>query len=403
VFLQNIRPAEKLYFLTFFSDEHMNQRILSSLAAVLVVATLGMPTASQADPLTGSATELDSDAEPPSSPSNPSEFNPVTTDSEGGDASQVQTVSTEVVKVGERQSGQVLETAEEIVAQIQPHEMAGRQAATLYIRSIPVLTFLGDDQPTPADESTSVGSEPTEVLIASTKIGSRPSDTDDTPGLHSLGLLAEVTAVQDQTDPVWRATTMAARVNQLHREGVDAASITVEWREGDRYIILLGNEEFAELNANTRLPDSTQDQAEDALQATNRLRRLLGNAEPLREVRGMPRPQPRQVARAAVQFRTSGLASWYGPGFHGNRSASGEIFDQNALTAAHRTLPFGTRVRVTNLETGQEVVVRINDRGPFHGNRVLDLSAGAARAIGLMQMGVAPVQMDVLDSSSAQN
>lgn len=382
----------------------MNQRILSSLAAALVMATLGMPMASQADPLTGSATELDSDAEPPSNSSNPSEFNPVMASSEGGDTSQSQTVSTEVVKVGERQSGQVLETAEEIVAQIQPHEMAGRQAATLYIRSIPVLTFLGEDQPTPVDESTSAGSAPTEVLIASTKIGSRPSDTDDTPGLRSLALSAEATAAQDQTDPVWRATTMAARVNQLYREGVDATSITVEWREGDRYVILLGNEEFAELNANTRLPDTTQDQAEDALQATNRLRRLLGNAEPLREVRGMPRPQPRQVARAAaVQFRTSGLASWYGPGFHGNRSASGEIFDQNALTAAHRTLPFGTRVRVTNLETGQEVVVRINDRGPFHGNRVLDLSAGAARTIGLMQMGVAPVQMDVLDSSNSQN
>ena len=79
----------------------------------------------------------------------------------------------------------------------------------------------------------------------------------------------------------------------------------------------------------------------------------------------------------------SGMASWYGPGFQGRRTASGEIFNTNALTAAHRTLPFGTRVRVVNKRNGRSVVVRINDRGPFVRGRVIDLSKSAARALGV--------------------
>jgi rare lipoprotein A len=84
-----------------------------------------------------------------------------------------------------------------------------------------------------------------------------------------------------------------------------------------------------------------------------------------------------------------GVASWYGPGFQGRLTANGERFNTNSLTAAHRTLPFGTRVRVTNAKTGRSVVVRINDRGPFTKGRVIDLSKAAARAIGVA--GVAQV------------
>ncbi len=83
----------------------------------------------------------------------------------------------------------------------------------------------------------------------------------------------------------------------------------------------------------------------------------------------------------------SGKASWYGPGFHGRRTASGERFDTNELTAAHRTLPFGTRVRVVNKKTGQSVVVRINDRGPYAHGRVIDLSRASAQAIGISGVG----------------
>ena len=78
-----------------------------------------------------------------------------------------------------------------------------------------------------------------------------------------------------------------------------------------------------------------------------------------------------------------GVATWYGPGFAGRRTASGERFNPQAMTAAHRTLPFGTRVTVTNERTGRSVIVRINDRGPFGHGRVIDLSKGSAEALGI--------------------
>jgi rare lipoprotein A (peptidoglycan hydrolase) len=87
-------------------------------------------------------------------------------------------------------------------------------------------------------------------------------------------------------------------------------------------------------------------------------------------------------------------ASWYGPGFHGQATASGETFNQHALTAAHRTLPLGTEATVTNLETGQSVTVTINDRGPYVPGRHLDLSQAAAKQIGLLKKGVAKVQLE---------
>lgn len=86
-----------------------------------------------------------------------------------------------------------------------------------------------------------------------------------------------------------------------------------------------------------------------------------------------------------------GLASWYGPGFHGRRTANGERYDMHALTAAHKTLPFGTKVRVRSVHTGKEVVVRINDRGPYKHSRIIDLSLGAISALGLRHRGVTEV------------
>lgn len=90
----------------------------------------------------------------------------------------------------------------------------------------------------------------------------------------------------------------------------------------------------------------------------------------------------------------TGTASWYGPRFYGRKTASGEIFTKRALTAAHRTLPFGTKLRVTNQNTGQSVVVKVNDRGPFTGNRVLDLSHAAASAIGMIDSGLCKVKIE---------
>jgi rare lipoprotein A (peptidoglycan hydrolase) len=94
--------------------------------------------------------------------------------------------------------------------------------------------------------------------------------------------------------------------------------------------------------------------------------------------------------------RQAGLASWYGPGFHGRRTASGTVYTGTALTAAHRSLPFGTLVRVTNLENGRQVVVVIDDRGPFIRGRIIDLSVAAARRLGMVRDGVAPVRIKVI-------
>ena len=93
----------------------------------------------------------------------------------------------------------------------------------------------------------------------------------------------------------------------------------------------------------------------------------------------------------------SGSASWYGPGFHGRKTANGERYDMHGLTAAHRSLPFGTKVRVTNRKNGKSVVVRINDRGPYAGGRVIDLSRGAAQAVSMIDSGVVPVNLEVLN------
>jgi rare lipoprotein A len=106
-------------------------------------------------------------------------------------------------------------------------------------------------------------------------------------------------------------------------------------------------------------------------------------------------PLPRAVP-GEIRNGETGLASWYGHPYHGRPAANGEIYDMEALTAAHRTLPFGAWVRVVNLNNGKTVDVRIIDRGPFVENRIIDLSHAAAAAIDLIGPGVAPVRLDIL-------
>lgn len=101
------------------------------------------------------------------------------------------------------------------------------------------------------------------------------------------------------------------------------------------------------------------------------------------------------------EFYAEGYATWYGKGFHGRNTASGEIFDTTKYTAAHKTLPFGTFVRVTNLQNNLSVVVKINDRGPFHKNRIIDLSKGAAEHINMVYAGVAKVKLEILQQQKA--
>jgi rare lipoprotein A len=97
-----------------------------------------------------------------------------------------------------------------------------------------------------------------------------------------------------------------------------------------------------------------------------------------------------------------GSCSWYGPGFHGRRTANGEVFDTHALTAAHPTLPFGSELEVTNHKSGKKVRVRVNDRGPFIHNRILDLSYAAARSIDLVRTGTADVAIRLVDVEDAK-
>ncbi len=95
-------------------------------------------------------------------------------------------------------------------------------------------------------------------------------------------------------------------------------------------------------------------------------------------------------------YRAEGQASWYGTKHHGRKTASGERFDQHALTAAHRQLPFGTRVQVTNLRNGKRVAVRINDRGPYSRGRLIDVSKAAAEQLDMLKSGTAPVRIETL-------
>lgn len=324
----------------------MNQQIWSGIAAALLVTAVGTVSSSKASQ--NDAVEPDSEANvsleasTPSSPSN-------------------------VIKVGEHQSREIDQLEPEVITEIRPHESAGRMAATLYVRNAPVLTFLSSQQ-----------SATSRIKVAT---------VSDSPALL-VSTMSEATAVKNLHDPVWRATAVAAKLNQLNSAALDAKSITAAWDpKRGTYRVRAGSEHLVELNAQTVAPNTSRNLAKDALRITNLLRQQVGNAPPLSKILTKP-------VKTTQRSRPKGMASWYGPGFHGRQTASGERFNQNALTAAHRSLPFGTRVRVTNARNGRSVVVRINDRGPHVRGRVIDLSRKAAGVVGLG--GTAPVRLDVL-------
>ncbi len=301
------------------------------------------------------------------------------------------------IKVGEAQT--VAPTAE-VVAKIHTHSLKGKQAATLYVRNIPVFTFLSNQ---PAYES-------------GVKLGS--SQTADTSNDRALSnssnnrFLAPTQPAFNSQSPdssMARAAEIATKLNQFYREGVSADTVQVAWRQAGvaqgQYVVEMNGMAIAAIDAATTFAQTTSNPEQDALQVANRLRRLLGDAKPLTAVPGKPvaiarRSEPTLDGSGDYQVRKTlnGWASWYGPGFDGNQTASGERFNQNALTAAHKSLPFGTKLRVTNLDTGRSVIVRVNDRGPYAGDRILDLSAGAAEQIGLADSGVAQVKAEILES-----
>lgn len=327
---------------------------------------------------------------------------PITQASAKGDA----------VKVGEYQSP-TREPELDGVTRIKPHSLQGRQAATLYIRNTPVLTFLG------SRGETKVGGPSSSKIV---KYGS--VNTSKSPQITSGGGVRGVKESPRSilvNDPVHRASLVAAKINQLVLDNADGGQVTVSWspkgnnsannpsgnrpNSGDpgNYTIRFDGKKLVEINESTRLAGGTNDLAKDALQATNHLRKILGETAQVREIANLPEPAnisipklPQKVAIGRIRINLRGMASWYGYDWAGRKTANGERFNPEAMTAAHRSLPMGTRVRVTNTHNGRSVVVRINDRGPYIGGRVIDLSVGAARVLGMVSRGVAAVRIEVL-------
>ncbi len=108
-------------------------------------------------------------------------------------------------------------------------------------------------------------------------------------------------------------------------------------------------------------------------------------------------PQTIESSSGSLALTEEGIASYYADDFHGRKTSNGEIFDMNGMTAAHRTLPFNTKVQVTNLQSGKSVIVRINDRGPFKDDRIIDLSLAAAKAVEMIGTGTARVRLQVVE------
>ena len=125
-------------------------------------------------------------------------------------------------------------------------------------------------------------------------------------------------------------------------------------------------------------------------------------APPNQPVPSGPPPSVERQPAVPGEYVEEGIASWYGVPFNGRRTSDGEIYDMHQLTGAHRTLPFGAVVRVTNLLNGRQTEVRINDRGPFVANRIIDLSLAAAQAIGLVGTGTAPVRLEIVSGPNPQ-
>ena len=165
-----------------------------------------------------------------------------------------------------------------------------------------------------------------------------------------------------------------------------------------KVIDFTGTRDKAELSE--KLPEK---EIEKYLQDSNRyempseLQKAMADSRTLKKAYSYTvRGQRYQTLADSKGFEQEGTASWYGPGFHGRKTANGEIYDMNDMTAAHKELPLGTTIEVTNPANGKKVVLRVNDRGPFHGNRVLDLSRAAAEKLGVLNDGTADVHIRAL-------
>jgi rare lipoprotein A (peptidoglycan hydrolase) len=145
--------------------------------------------------------------------------------------------------------------------------------------------------------------------------------------------------------------------------------------------------------------DALSDSSQDARLATA-LSVPLSQEDELQTARAQEENKPKKHRSWRAKLTQSGKASWYGRGFHGKPTASGDVFDQRLMTAAHKTLPLGSKARVTNLQNGNSVEVTINDRGPFVPGRVIDLSRAAANELGILESGLAQVRIELVHVSA---
>ena len=320
------------------------------------------------------------------------------------------------IKIGETRSQSLTRNQGDAVARIHTHKLNGKNAATVYVRGIPVVTYIESEQS--SSESNSSNSSNLSKNKGETKGETKGDTKGETKKSSELVKLSSNNSSsltskssKSSTDsseylltspnPVERATAAAAMINQLNRDGLDASQIIPAWKNGN-YVIKFGDRATLKFDGQAMFPETQANKSEGVLESANLLRRLLGGATPVSEVANAPKtalPKGTVFAPALnsqIVGVMSGMASWYGPGFDGNYSASGEVFNANDLTAAHPNLPFGTLVRVVNMDNGQSVVVRINDRGPYAHGRVIDVSTAAANVIGLISSGVAPVRLEVL-------
>ena len=293
----------------------MNQKFVCSLTATLLMATLGTPASNAGQP-DGASQSSNPNQDPAliRSASLRSVTPVANPDVKLGERSSQSTTNIEpqppsstpsaaptqrspqktrdVIKVGERQSSKAIAAEREVTAKIYAHDYEGRPAATLYVRNIPVLTFLGSAPS--RDKGNKVGTQAAQTSRIS--IAPAKSLATSDASIAATELSSTATA-PDQDDPVWRASALAAQLNQMSRDSLDADKITVTWVSPsgnvsgkERYRINVNNTVLATVDAQTILPNSTRNLETDALEATNLMRRLMGNAAPLSAVAGKPKP-----------------------------------------------------------------------------------------------------------------
>ncbi len=253
------------------------------------------------------------------------------------------------LKIGEQQ-----QQISQPISTLYDYQMDGQQVVTVYVRDLPIVSFV------------------------------------EQPELDS---------------PLMRASSLVAQLNQMAQGSLKDTTITLDWADpkpteqesgAPLYAIHVNDEELLRIDEGVLLVDN-QRQVDTAVLAANRLRRLLLDAPPIQApvlrqpatltatahqtVQQEPVPAPTRVVGPVQE----GIASWYD--LHETR---------HEMTAAHPTLPFGTEVRVTNVENGRQAIVRINDRGPFIPGRIIDVSIRAAEVLGMVRSGVAPVRVEVV-------